>query len=946
MKTCKGNLCPTKFLSILVLLSVFSQFGNSQLIWKEATFNKNFYSGIAISSADVNGDVVDDLLVLDQSKHLWLGINNGFAHFYWTPLPYHQTSRTWSLNVGDIDRNGYNDILISGQSIQVSILYQDKSGFHLSVVDDTYFLSQAACIFDYNQDGWLDFTLTDDNQATKIYTNTGSGLLLRDTVLIDLNLPDRSKNGGNYGSIWTDFDWDGDPDLYLSKCQPGVDDPKDPRRINLLYVKDAAGWKEQAALYNLNHGDQSWVTVFEDFDNDGLFDAYEINHYTPSKVLKQKTDHTFEDRTITSGLDYGGFAFQVLAFDFDNDADVDVLLTGTSTELWLNDGSMNFQKAELNLSDNPFTSCSAGDFNSDGFLDLYVSYANLLNAPSNQKDKIWINPGNQNHHVTFAFKGVQSNNNGVGVKVKVFTGNKVQVRELHAGESYGIQNSLNLYFGLGDALVIDSLIVYWPSGIVDRHYTLEAGQKYLLNEGSCVHNFSSTIPAKVYSFCNDIDTSFYANPAHHSVIWNDGSVGSKIDVHSEGVYYYTAKDEHNCFLISNPNSIVLNPVVHPQLNINYSRILCEGESLDLSINGYDQVQWSTGELSSELRINKSGAYFGSIHGFCKQEFSDTLIVFSFTRPEPPVVTTDTLYAFEPAVLKGSLDHIKWYESKDADSAVYIGKNFTTDTIRSSRSFWAEAFDLHSYNPVHGGPVIPVYESSPYHADFINNQMLFNVYKDLILDSVTVFTDDPGERQIELFDSKGILLNKTLVFLNKGKSTIFLGYHIPEDSKPYILTTNEAKNIESLGTKSPKLYRSDKDFYYPFFIEDKLRILTSDKGDNYFYYFYDWVIRAEDEMCISERIEVPVVLIPTKTQNDNFNNQGIYLINGNQLIFSEIEGNYFQLEILGLDGRLIQKIENINTSMHFNISPMVPGFYFCKLMVMPQNKARLYRLIVN
>jgi hypothetical protein len=60
---------------------------SAQSFWIEANTHKQFYSGVSMSSADVNGDGIDDLLILDYSKQLWLGINNGSAQFLWTPLP-------------------------------------------------------------------------------------------------------------------------------------------------------------------------------------------------------------------------------------------------------------------------------------------------------------------------------------------------------------------------------------------------------------------------------------------------------------------------------------------------------------------------------------------------------------------------------------------------------------------------------------------------------------------------------------------------------------------------------------------------------------------------------------------------------------------------------------------------------------------------------------------
>lgn len=922
----KGKVFSYLHVSVGIALLFISMVCDAQDNWKENKLEKNLYSGIPMACADINGDAIDDLVVLDQAKHLWIGINNGFARFFWKELPYHQTFLAWSINVADIDNNGYNDILISGATIKLIILYQDRSGFTQTIVDDANFFTQAACAFDYNRDGWLDFTITDDNEATRHYLNNGSGLLMRDTASLDMNLIDRSKNGGNYGCIWTDFDWDGDPDLYISKCKPGVDNPNDLQRINLLYVNENNVWKEEAGQYQLKIGDQSWISLFEDFDNDALPDAYVLNHYTASLLLKQNVNHHFEDRTQVCGIDSKGFAFQALAFDFDNDADLDLLLCGTSTEIWLNDGAMKFTLYESSLSELPFSSCAVGDFNQDGFPDIYASYADLLNRPANRSDRLWMNPGNQNHYISFNFRGKHSNRNGIGVKVKLYTANKIQVRELHAGESYGIQNSLNLTFGLNQATWVDSVIFFWPSGITDTFYQLDANRKYLVIEGSCLYDFKDSDPSIGLIFCGQVDTVLNADQNYHSVVWNNGTTGHSLRVREEGVYYYNALDENQCPMISNVISILLNPVSKPRLNTPYSRILCGDESLEIRIDGFNNVLWSTGEISAALTISNSGNYFGMVNGYCMPETSDTLHVLAFSNPDPPGVQTDTIAISERAMLLGDRENINWFLQKEDLLPVYTGKNFNTDTLSTARSFWAETFELHKYPYIRGGPVEPVFESSPYHADFINNQMLFNVYQPIVLDSVTIYTDDPGNRQIQLFDAKGLLYNTTDLYLNRGKNQVFLGYSILPSNRPYILTTNESKNIETFGVKSPKLYRTDKDFYYPFLIEDKLRILTSDKGDSYFYYFYDWVIHHQDKACTSDRIEVPVIVNPVTNDDRRLTDVELKTPDGKIFWIESDLAKSYRVEIVRMEGLIIGKFEALTAHEKFLIPDLASGMY--------------------
>jgi len=147
----------------------------------------------------------------------------------------------------------------------------------------------------------------------------------------------------------------------------------------------------------------------------------------------------------------------------------------------------------FNYSTNTITSHAVGDLNGDGFLDLYASYCNVYNSPNSQKrDRLWMNDcpnqGNTNHWIKFDLVGGgtagYSNRNGVGAIVKIYGAWGVQTRVVHAGEAYGIQNSFRVHFGLGSETSIDSVVVHWPSGIVDVMPTLPADAAYEITEGA------------------------------------------------------------------------------------------------------------------------------------------------------------------------------------------------------------------------------------------------------------------------------------------------------------------------------------------------------------------------------------------------------------------------------------------------------------------------------
>lgn len=898
------NYCfKSKFIQwvILAILVGMSLPVTSQLNWTKVELEKNFYSGVPIGCCDLNGDALDDLLILDNAKHLWVGYNYGKAQFIWHEMDYHHFYPAWSINCADIDRNGYNDILISGESTKVIALYQYASGFIQRFVDEDFFFSQAAVLFDFNQDGWLDFTICDDNEASKTYLNDGFGNLLKENSLIPLSMADPNMEAGNYGCIWTDLEGDGDADLYISKCRPGVEDSTDLRRVNQLFINNNGIWKEGAKEKGIAVGDQSWISLFEDFDNDGDKDCFVVNHYTPSRLFKQNPDHTFSDITQTAGLNIAGVAIQAIPADFDNDGDLDILIAGSKSEIWLNDGAMNFSQLNVNLLESTFSSCAIADFNSDGFTDVVTSYANLLNLPSNTKDALWLNPGNENHYVQFILKGTGSNLNGIGAQINVFTDTLMQSRELHAGESFGIQNSLSVHFGLGSFKNIDSVRILWPSGHIDRYQNVASDHKFLVEENKCLIDLNRPREIKVYDFCRQIDTLLIVNESLSDLSWNTGEKTDTIKINKAGIYFFTGRLPDGCSFLSEPYVVRLDPKTNYVLSRQYNQHLCEGETIELSYEPFARAIWSNGSANNPLIVDRPGEYYAIVEGICNEISTDTVKVRFFQLPEKPTIKPDTLIQAGIASLLGPDQNTFWYNNFNDTDPLFVGRNFITDSIWNTRYYFAEWRQYHPYPYVHGGMNSPVYASNPYHASFLNNQMIFEVYQDVILDSVSLYTDDPGKRIIDLLDHLGQRVDSVVVNLEKGLNQVYLGFKLFANVSDYILTTNIRSNQIEFGENSPRLYRSDRGFYYPFFIEDKIKIISSDKGDTYYYYFFDWVIRKADHFCTSDRVEVAVVVLPNSTDGQVATELDV-IIKPGQFKIQSGHTESFEWKLITIDGR--------------------------------------------
>lgn len=447
--------------------------------------NRPFVGFLSKAMVDINKDGYDDIIRINsKDKSLTIIYNKNNGQFEET-LIGELNVEPISTTVGDVDNNGYLDVLTGGFFDGVLVRRnQGGNSFITDTIKQPLIWMQGSNLVDINNDGILDFMACNDaglNQIWKNNRNTGFEVV---SDWIDFRTTPVSNNSGNYGAAWADIDNDGDLDLYIAKCSVyamGPANASDPRRINQLFINhtydrvngqivknpkdfsiNSSGWfSEEAEGHNLKISGQSWTADFADIDNDGDQDLLVTNHELPTMLLENDGTGHFTDITSSSGLAGIVEPLQGLMRDFDNDGYVDILISGDMpAQLWLNNKNKTFTKFE------PFgatktTSFAIGDINNDGFLDVYVSHFPKVDA----EDELWINQPNKNRYLGINLQGSASNRDGIGAKITLHLSDGTrQTREVRAGESYGISNSLTQLFGLGADANVLKVEVLWPSG--------------------------------------------------------------------------------------------------------------------------------------------------------------------------------------------------------------------------------------------------------------------------------------------------------------------------------------------------------------------------------------------------------------------------------------------------------------------------------------------------
>jgi len=91
--------------------------------------------------------------------------------------------------------------------------------------------------------------------------------------------------------------------------------------------------------------------------------------------------------------------------------------------------------------------------------------------------------GNTNTWLTVTVEGTVSNRDGIGTRLWLTTPDGLtQMREINSGPTYGGGDYRAAYFGLG-AHLSGTLLVRWPTGVMENLGTVSANQKLHLVEG-------------------------------------------------------------------------------------------------------------------------------------------------------------------------------------------------------------------------------------------------------------------------------------------------------------------------------------------------------------------------------------------------------------------------------------------------------------------------------
>ncbi len=403
----------------------------------------------------------------------------------------------------DYDNDGDLDLYITKGAKGGTILGQKKDELYDNLgagqfrniarkadVTDTWGKGRGVAWADYDKDGYLD--LLDANLKTNmvLYKNNGDGTFI--DVAAQAGLGDLQY----IECVFADYNNDGFPDIFCTVAQA------DNSLGDLLFKNNGDGTftdvSSQAGISPLTNGRSICAG---DYDNDGDLDFF-VSRGLDNGPLKQTLyrnngDGTFTDVTDQAGLGATSNNRAAAWGDFDNDGYLDLYVVNSGIDpdgkgpnyLYKNNGNGSFTDVAASVGvDDLVASRGRGaawaDYDHDGFLDLFVTNGedgtDFISGPQ----FLYHNGRNRNHWLEVKLVGTTSNRQALGTKVTIKTGRAIQYRELNgADEHYLSQGAAPLHFGLGRVKRVNQIIIKWPSGLSKKLTNVLADQQIVVTEG-------------------------------------------------------------------------------------------------------------------------------------------------------------------------------------------------------------------------------------------------------------------------------------------------------------------------------------------------------------------------------------------------------------------------------------------------------------------------------
>jgi enediyne biosynthesis protein E4 len=313
-------------------------------------------------------------------------------------------------------------------------------------VNDPAGKTLGVALLDYDDDGWLDLFVANDTEPNKLYRNNRNGTFTDNAVIAGVAFSESGTARAGMGVDAADYDGSGKQSVVIGNFT---------NESIALYHNDGSGLFTDEAptsgIGKMSAQSLTFACFFFDYDLDGLLDIFAANGHVsddisvvqptvkyaqPPHLFRNKGKKKFEEVTAKLGraLNRAIVGRGAAYGDFDNDGDLDLLLT------------TNNGPARLLRNDN----------------------------------------ANQNDLLRVKTVGARANRDGIGAKVVVKTSKGRTLSSMvRTGSSYCSQSELPLTFGLGkpEEGTTLTLEITWPGNQKETIPNIKPNQIVVVQEG-------------------------------------------------------------------------------------------------------------------------------------------------------------------------------------------------------------------------------------------------------------------------------------------------------------------------------------------------------------------------------------------------------------------------------------------------------------------------------
>ncbi|GAB5416651.1 MAG: hypothetical protein Crog4KO_21400 [Crocinitomicaceae bacterium] len=500
----------------------------------------------------------------------------------------------------DFNEDGWDDLVLPVENDSL-VFYQNFNGNLVKIASYLFAPGQVRQItwIDYDDNGTLDLCVTYHDIGIRMYKNDGNFNFTNATSSLGISTAPFSA----YGVSFADPDGDGDLDFYV--CAYETVQVHGPNASNnLFYLNDNnTSYSEVGVSLGINNGAQpSFMPVWFDYDNDGDLDLHVINDREyAGDAFFENDNGTFTEVTTTVGLlNYGHNPMSISVSDFDNDGDFDIfesdvangaISNGTPVDykLFRNNNGVNFSNVASSVGiDSNFFAWGGlwVDYDNDCFEDLYMATSFTDAQVINERSSVFY-----------------YNNGGVNFSNQTDS----VIGDLVCSSYCPVKGDLD-NDGYYDIIVVNDGVpshVFSNSGGTNNHIKITP-------KGSVSNK--NAIGSRIEVFANGHHQTqmvfsgqgICAQNSQHKIFGIGGAtiVDSVIITYPSGLvrkeYNLPANESYE--ILEQSTSIVQLTQTGNTLQV------CAGDTIELSVPGYYNYEWSTGENQSSIEVTTSGYY--------------------------------------------------------------------------------------------------------------------------------------------------------------------------------------------------------------------------------------------------------------------------------------------------------------------------------------------------